>query len=1145
MNSRHAIRSTGVTVKKSRPQAVTNLDGTWEFAQRFCCGDTVTTNREGTVTTKTYDVLNRLLTTTASGIIHSNTYDAAGNVLKVERLGTNGSVIVLQRHAYDTAGHLTATTNALGEVTLFAEAHGAAGVTNTTTRRTNSSSGPARIEARYLDGERRSLSGSLTHPVRYEYGPTNGGTFTKEIKLNANGSDTSEWTIQFHDTAGRPYKTLYADGAFSQTFYNSKGQPTNEIDPDGVSKITIYDPRGQPAFSVTDMNRDGVIDWVGTDRITWTTNYVVNNGSANVQRSETRVWQTNGVNMPTLLSVQDSAVNGLVNWSVAFGLTNRSETAFSGGGVRYARNYEPNGTFTTTRFENGRAIASARTNSSTQLSGTTFGYDEHGRQKFITDARNGTMTNTYDSLDRVLSRATPTPDGTHDSQRTGYRFDALGQVTAVTNSDSTVTYFTSQPSGERTKTWGAREYPVEDTFDPQGRMKTMKTWTLFAANYGSATTTWNYDSQRGWLSSKRYAGNTGPDYSYTDAGRLKTRTWARGDITGYTNNAAGEVERITYSDATGNVTNTFDRRGRVTTVNSGTNVTSRLYSEAGLLLSETMNGLVVSNRFDELLRRTNVAVVVNGSVVASTGYGFDLASRLAMVTDGTNSATYSYVANSPRIAQLLFKQNSTTRMTTSKSYDFLNRLLSIGNVLAGGTSAESPHFMSALNSANQRTAITNADGSRWNYGYDSLGQVTNGVKFWSDGMAVLGQQFGYLFDDIGNRKVAVSGGDAFGLNKRTQVYTANSLNQYTSRVVPGYLDILGTATNTATVTVNGVPTSRKSDYYRAEIHTENGASAAWQPITNTAVLASGTNDYVTNWTGNAFVPQTPERFTFDLDGNQTSDGRWTNSWDAENELISMTSRNSTPSNSWLDLRFAYDAQHRRTSKVLSNWTGSAWAKAYEQRFVYDGWNLLAICDSSSAVQLSFHWGTDLSGTMQGAGGVGGLISMTVHTGALAGVYFYAFDGNGNVAALISAADGTVVARYEYDPFHRLLRATGPLAFVNPFVAATKFCDWETGLLCYGYRYYDPVPGRWVNKDPFREVGFEKIQNSLTWKEQFLNLYASLENDLINAKDFLGLFKLEDAKCATEWAANVPPAGPMFCAESAIASLSESLCAGQN
>ena len=84
------------------------------------------------------------------------------------------------------------------------------------------------------------------------------------------------------------------------------------------------------------------------------------------------------------------------------------------------------------------------------------------------------------------------------------------------------------------KTYGSRTYPVEYTYDPQGRMKTMKTWQDFTGNAGTAITTWNYDSQRGWLLSKDYpdpttgaAGTTGPDYTYTAGGRLKTRTWAR------------------------------------------------------------------------------------------------------------------------------------------------------------------------------------------------------------------------------------------------------------------------------------------------------------------------------------------------------------------------------------------------------------------------------------------------------------------------------------------------------------------------------------------------------------------------------------------------------------------------------------------
>jgi len=51
-----------------------------------------------------------------------------------------------------------------------------------------------------------------------------------------------------------------------------------------------------------------------------------------------------------------------------------------------------------------------------------------------------------------------------------------------------------------------------------------------------------------------------------------------------------------------------------------------------------------------------------------------------------------------------------------------------------------------------------------------------------------------------------------------------------------------------------------------------------------------------------------------------------------------------------------------------------------------------------------------------------------------------------------------------------LRASGALAFENPFTFSTKFCDWETGFLYYGYRYYDPSTGRWLSRDPIEEAG---------------------------------------------------------------------------
>src|SRR5258708_37056720 len=56
----------------------------------------------------------------------------------------------------------------------------------------------------------------------------------------------------------------------------------------------------------------------------------------------------------------------------------------------------------------------------------------------------------------------------------------------------------------------------------------MTNWTSFSTGAGARVTTWNYDVYRGWLTNKTYDGGaTGPNYSYTAGGRLKTRQWAR------------------------------------------------------------------------------------------------------------------------------------------------------------------------------------------------------------------------------------------------------------------------------------------------------------------------------------------------------------------------------------------------------------------------------------------------------------------------------------------------------------------------------------------------------------------------------------------------------------------------------------------
>jgi len=137
-------------------------------------------------------------------------------------------------------------------------------------------------------------------------------------------------------------------------------------------------------------------------------------------------------------------------------------------------------------------------------------------------------------------------------------------------------------------------------------------------------------------------------------------------------------------------------------------------------------------------------------------------------------------------------------MTTTKQYDYLNRLTSISSVPSASSAV---NFNYNYNNANQRVQSALVDGSYWSYNYDSLGQVTSGKKYWADGTPVAGQQFDYAFDTIGNRGSTKTGGDETGASQRTASYTNNTLNQITGGDVPGYVDIKGISIATNTVTV--------------------------------------------------------------------------------------------------------------------------------------------------------------------------------------------------------------------------------------------------------------------------------------------------------------------------------------------------------
>ncbi|MBI4658080.1 MAG: RHS repeat-associated core domain-containing protein [Verrucomicrobia bacterium] len=134
------------------------------------------------------------------------------------------------------------------------------------------------------------------------------------------------------------------------------------------------------------------------------------------------------------------------------------------------------------------------------------------------------------------------------------------------------------------------------------------------------------------------------------------------------------------------------------------------------------------------------------------------------------------------------------------------------------------------------------------------------------------------------------------------------------------------------------------------------------------------------------------------------------------------------------------------------------------------------------------WGMDVSGSVAGAGGVGGLIAVKPAGGV---AHFAAHDGNGNVMGLVDGSTGTLSGNYEYGPFGEPIRVTGTLGKANPFRWSTKYTNDETDLVYYGYRYYNPSTGRFLNRDPLGEQGGP-------------NLYAFVANDPVDSFDPLGL-----------------------------------------
>ena len=683
------------------------LGGTYSLAEYGCCGPTSQTAQDGSVTTMAYNSLKQLDHSASAGITTFYTYDTRGNTVSTTVKGTDNSEQTTT-NTYNAAGELVSTTTPDNKTTAYAESWPDGVHYKTTTY----PGGSTKVEKYNADGSLAEVSGTAVHPVKYEYGIENGQLYTKGFKVGDNNA-LDQWQKGFVNMVGGAYKTVYADNSFAQAFFDSANRQIKQVSPSGIVSLTAYGSDGEISASAIDMNRNDTIDYSGPDRVTGYSKSVANKNGVTVRRSVTSVYQDSS-GTPTESSVTEISADGLNSWQTSFGRTASIQTTLNGGGSRSVVTTNPDGSTVTSVYQNGKMTSSVHS----VLGTTTYIYDAFNRLSTVTRTENGvqkTTTYTYNDAGHTVS-VTEDPG----NRVTSYTYDDMGRRTSVTYPGSRTVSYTYADTGEALTVTGADTYPQAFTYDAQGRMKTQTTYKAYPGT--PEVTTWNYDSARGFMVSKVYPDNKQVAYTNDADGRMLTRVWARGITTTYSYDNGGSQTGVNYSDGTTPaVSYTLDRTGRVTAVTDASGSRTLSYNADGTLANETIPYIVngaVGYTYDSLGRRTELQLNQNSAAVFANSYTYDAMSRLATVSDGTNTVTYSRISGNNLLNTTTITAGGSTKLTTTRNYDAQNRLTSISSVAGAVTKTYSYTY----DANDRRSRLDMADGSYWLYTYDAKGQ---------------------------------------------------------------------------------------------------------------------------------------------------------------------------------------------------------------------------------------------------------------------------------------------------------------------------------------------------------------------------------------------------------------------------------------
>jgi RHS repeat-associated protein len=315
------------------------------------------------------------------------------------------------------------------------------------------------------------------------------------------------------------------------------------------------------------------------------------------------------------------------------------------------------------------------------------------------------------------------------------------------------------------------------------------------------------------------------------------------------------------------------------------------------------------------------------------------------------------------------------------------------------------------------------------YTYDANGNVTQLVDASGTDTA---KTVAYTYDDLNRLMSATATGVASGQQTYTYSYTYNAVGNILTRSE----SVAGGAAVTYTYAYEGNTGSRKENPH---------AVTKITPSTGSVV-----------------------NYTYDNNGNLTTDGTWTHTWDYGNRLTGS-------SKTGVSVSYAYDHAGSRVKLVTPSKTTIVASPFYSKEGTQEVKYLLA--------------GDGAVATIKG-------------TGAAANAYIMHSDHLGSSSA-ISNNIGQLLELSDYFPYggQRLNQTYNGFDDRKGYTGHEY--DVDTGLNYAGSRYYNSAVGRWISQDPVflalgndpqtEEKTNQKLQEILS-DPQLLNSYSYARNN---------------------------------------------------